>query len=1295
MPIETPAELNAWVFQQRDAFTRFFAHMPQGSAPHLSQLLRPKDRLRFLGEHAPRRVAYLWRNHYRESWVAELRFRVAGKDRTLLVPAPRKDGVFEVNGIRYTAPVQRLWDTEKGRAVEYRRLDHVLLDGRTRRLGDDDDDGEDEAAASAGGKADKEYGMLASYLEWILDPVRNPERLFSPLEADHNKWGILGQQAQVKTLVADWDAPREAGKTPYRRLHESENLGKEARRPEEGLDPFHTPDGKKIGLTRHLTLGTTIGDGRQLQLGEPGACGLMAALVPFAQHDDGRRVLMACGMMGRAVKVDGASVPKVRTSVERRLRDCMPELAEENVGVDLRVGFMFWEGLNFEDAVVVSKFAEDKLRFVEERVISVPVPCFCTATPIDRGQVKEGDRLATFSFSPVQLGLMMPAQAPAAGRGVGGLFPLNFEWKGADVRCPCDGEITNVTTTELWAEDCPGAARYSRRIDFTLSIDRPLKVGDKLCNRHGNKGVVSQIVPDKEMPHVGESRLDILFNPIGIINRGNYGQLLEALAEDFPDFSLDIGPAPEARMSAVLAKAGDSKRLHREVTVPGNSTVVHAIVGTNHILRMPHYAAEAFNVCGDVGVFSSITEQPAKGVGQKYGEMEIMALQAHGAEAILKELCIKRSREPDRKGRIRPGPQRPLVEWLRAVGLDLKSDESTATIRPRDPGHVGARDKDLFDPSVKCKVDLACNAKETDGDGVERMRLATLYRRLCSEPFFDEVFDKDGRVYLDLGKTLCFDVQKRGVKRWGLHFESRYLPVLHPRYRRLPLPGGKSKTTRCLMGLVRALWKRAKDGDSVSDEEVQERCRLLLRRLIDEMNGKQGIIRRVGLCRRLTRSARMVIVPDPELPVDCVSLPWDAVRVLYEDILRGTDGVPTILGTGHAQARQLFLKEYGEKIDERLRSEWVLVNRAPSLHKYNVMAFHPRVHFDTQAMRIPPLAAAPFAADHDGDEMSVVPLFDEAAKLEAARLSVPLNLISDADGSVIPKFTKDFQLGLYLCNHCDQARAGLNDELAALGFPPLPPEDDVEACVAKWMSKWPWPDPGKGFPDALQLVVDHARRSLRSHQNQSCLGDPAAMTVFLAAFRTSGAAKNDKLWGAGEDKALLDGLAPTTMREVAIKRIDSMIHGKLAIGDFGGYLRRLYYRIIADGAGGLAFRDGKRNVLVSIQSLTERAMQRTLSTKSGIDPFQFRKFMEAVEGIIPHPKVSPRKPSKNPPPDLQNLLDFDPTWFARHKQTLAAQVLTKGDARDLLSFLRDQFKVPLESGLAGSSTDLRIGIFLA
>jgi len=508
--MESPEEVNRWIFQQRDAFRRFFATTPHADKPHISQLINHPG-ISYEGADKVQ-SAYVGNRHYRKSSSIQLQFKVNGKLEFVKIAAPDDKGFFMINGAHYTAPIQRLvWSTDPLR-IEYRRIDQVLLDGWGRRCDEEDNrsgkvksgvketrDTASKNLVSRRALAEKKlnpdvvFARLCLYLNSILTPTLNPRRhpdgLLHIFDY-HNKWGALARQTQVNTFSVPLRDGEEwkCGITPYRRIQLSSMLGKDAREPDAGLDVFHTPEGDKIGLTRHLTRGTFVGDDRKLQPGIDSALGLLSSCVPFAQHNDGRRILMACGMMSRAVPVVDAVPPDCQTNFEMLVRE-MPGLTED-LGASLSVGFLFWEGLNYEDAIVVSRSAAEKLKTTTHRVVSIPVPCFCSVEKyVKKGKISKDDKLVDLIYSPLHLSLRMPVGLPVDLRRKVGYFPEELEWNDPGLRSPCSGFIEGVEVVELWNEDCPGATRFSKRLDFKIRVDRPLEIGDKLCNLHGNKGL--------------------------------------------------------------------------------------------------------------------------------------------------------------------------------------------------------------------------------------------------------------------------------------------------------------------------------------------------------------------------------------------------------------------------------------------------------------------------------------------------------------------------------------------------------------------------------------------------------------------------------------------------------------------------------------------------------------------------------------------------------------------------------------------------------------------------------------
>ncbi len=1313
--MESSEHLSAWVHTQRDAYRRFFAAEPPAQGPHVSLLVAHED-IVYLGpgEHGD---AYLRFSHCMQSQVLPLHFAVCGgAERTVLVPAPGEDGVFTINGTRYTVPFQRLVWQVKPRRIEYRRLDHVIVDGWTRRRRQSDNAGRSWADLAAEATEERAFTMLGRYLQSVLTPKRRGEHLFLLLGADINWLGVSARQTQVATLRVDWDEQEEwvPGKTRYHNLRRSVRLGEGARTlrdaldgsaanereraaddadadtaGDDGLDVFHTPEGGDIGLTRYLTCGAFVDEDRRLCADAAKPVGLLPAFLPFAQHNDGRRLMMACGMLTRSVPLENGGPPACSTTVERLVLGSFAGV-HANLGVDLRVGFMFWEGLNYEDAIVVSQTAQTKLYAQERRTVSVPVPCFCSFEPLERGTtVRRGQKLGTFHYSPSRLSLAIPTTMPETMRRQAGFFPDQLEWLGTDCRAPCEGVIEEIRRVDLWAEDCPGATRFSGRFDFTILIERPLSVGDKLCNRHGNKGVVAAILPDELMPQVDGQPLEILFNPIGVINRGNYGQLLEALTATDAHSNLvpDVCEDPRRRIRALL-EAHDAPGLrYSTVTVrheDGQVASVRAVTGLNHILRLPHYAADHLNAtCGSV--YSSITEQPPAGQAQKYGEMEIAALQAHGAHAILAELCRSRSRQTPSADASSQCAQRPIVEGLRAAGLCLQSTAETATIAPADLVTAPEHGTELFAPDAKSSRDLSCNV---DANPDRSLALRTVLTRLSSHGFFEDNPD----VYVDLGRTVDLQVTTGKVGD-TYRMVVRYVPVLHPKYRPNP-PGtrGRSLTTARYEALISALWharaENAAEPKANHEQVAMEELGALFRHLHGRLRGKHGVIRRVGLSRRLTYSGRFVIVPGPELTVEQVSLPWDATRVLYRNALLDAGISHDIVRTPASEMPADERDRLGQQIDTVLRGEWVLLNRNPSLHKYSILSFRPRTHFDTEAMRLPPLVTSPFGADFDGDQMSVVPLFEPRAKEEAARLSVAHNLVSAANGAPTVLPAKDFRLALQLTLSSPAALEALNRALSACSIPPLA-ATAVEAPAETWFFGLAELAPERSV-EALRLVVEHGRRVLWGYTAHSCIGDFQAMADFLAPLLDSGAAKRDVM---DRNRDLVVGLPSHSLRSRGVDSTGVMVSAKVAMGDFGGYQRRLYYRLRECHADGLAFDGPMRDALTAIQSITERATQQALGAKSAASQLRFRRFQKLVEALLSSNDLDPEGLR-----EFSEVVGIDQTHLRRHVLNLLQSLLIEPPTNSLLRYLARQ-QLPTDDGLPLESVanrrDPRVAIFLS
>jgi DNA-directed RNA polymerase subunit beta len=241
----------------------------------------------------------------------------------------------------------------------------------------------------------------------------------------------------------------------------------------------------------------------------------------------------------------------------------------------------------------------------------------------------------------------------------------------------------------------PGIAQL---VKVRVARKRKLQVGDKMAGRHGNKGVVSKIVPEEDMPYLEDGTpVDIVLNPLGVPSRMNLGQILEThlgwaaskLGKYYESPVFDGASWEEIQKeleTAGLPLTGKTKVIDGRTGRPFNHSVT---VGVIYILKLLHLVADKIHA-RSIGPYSLVTQQPLGGKaqfgGQRFGEMEVWALEAYGAAHILQEMLtvksddvLGRSRiyEAIVKGENPPEPGVPesfnvLVKELQSLGLDVQ-----------------------------------------------------------------------------------------------------------------------------------------------------------------------------------------------------------------------------------------------------------------------------------------------------------------------------------------------------------------------------------------------------------------------------------------------------------------------------------------------------------------------------------------------------------------------------------------------------------------------------------------------
>jgi DNA-directed RNA polymerase subunit beta len=250
-----------------------------------------------------------------------------------------------------------------------------------------------------------------------------------------------------------------------------------------------------------------------------------------------------------------------------------------------------------------------------------------------------------------------------------------------------------------------------KQVKVYIASKRKLSVGDKMAGRHGNKGVVAKIVPEEDMPFLADgTAVDIVLNPLGVPSRMNVGQVLEThlgwaarlLGLRFATPVFDGIKEKEVRGYLKDAKLPDNGKTHLYDGRTGESFDQEIVVGYIYMMKLGHLVADKIHARA-VGPYSLVTQQPLGGKaqygGQRFGEMEVWAMEAYGAAYTLQELLTVKS--DDVQGRTRiyesivkgdnsleagiPESFNVLVKEMQSLGLDVKVGYSNAGEQSAEP----------------------------------------------------------------------------------------------------------------------------------------------------------------------------------------------------------------------------------------------------------------------------------------------------------------------------------------------------------------------------------------------------------------------------------------------------------------------------------------------------------------------------------------------------------------------------------------------------------------------------------
>lgn len=450
---------------------------------------------------------------------------------------------------------------------------------------------------------------------------------------------------------------------------------------------------------------------------------------------------------------------------------------EISLGRNMLIGFMTWEGYNYEDAILINE------RLVREDVY--------TSIHIEEYEIEARDT----KLGPEEI----TRDIPNVGEDVlkeldeEGIIRIGAEVRAGDILV---GKVTPKGETELNAEERLLRAIFGEKArevrdtslrvphgEYGIIVDvkkftretsdelspgvnmvvrcyiaqkRKISVGDKMAGRHGNKGVVSRVLPQEDMPYLpGGQPLDIVLNPLGVPSRMNIGQVLEvhlgraASALGFKIMTPVFDGAKESDIRDALNEAGldeDGKTVLYDGRT-GEEFDNRVTVGYMYYLKLHHLVDDKIHA-RSTGPYSLVTQQPLGGKaqfgGQRFGEMEVWALEAYGAAYTLQEILTVKSDdvvgrvktfEAIVKGRNVPKPGIPesfkvLIKELQSLSLDVRvldGDNNEIDLKQQfdDDDNMGLpsiTESEMLTPNVEVEGELASGGfalENAEGEVIE------------------------------------------------------------------------------------------------------------------------------------------------------------------------------------------------------------------------------------------------------------------------------------------------------------------------------------------------------------------------------------------------------------------------------------------------------------------------------------------------------------------------------------------------------------------------------------------------
>ena len=1071
-----------------------------------------------------------------------------------------------------------------------------------------------------------------------------------------------------------------------------------------GVDPFHTPENEKIRLTGRLAVGVKIDYDKNLFILPTSGEGKLhlaksTAQIPFAGNNDPRRLLMGANAQVKAVKLCKNELPLVRTNQDND--SCRP------FGINLKVGYLAWQGLNHEDAWVLSKSAAEKFACEEKKDVFIPIRSFESEPKI---LVEKGDDVV---FNQDLIERSLNADLLCFNDSVA--ENIRQQIRRLNEKAPFKGIVTEVkikdflkkeTVPEYFEDEL--IMNFKKMIIITIEGKRDLEVGDKLANRHGHKGVVGAILSDDEMPQWRGQPLDALIDPISVLNRSNWGQIFETLygSLDKEETVILSEGISKTDLSEGISKTDWNKVKPEDCDENGRFQIdppksycwmkrkVSAVAGMQFIMRMPQHASQRISA-------SSKTDDPTLRMQeQRFGEMDCWAQWAHQTDFKPKTNCELNSNAKKfqrllfmggykinvndftRISKVSGGEpwkeysHEPLLiseeNWKEIVVLSEKNLKKSFKTQPELWEEL-----DSIEVGENRYIQI-----DKDDDGV--LDKKSLVEQLNKEE------DKEAKI---IEYSEKYKIPKQTLKYWLWQFvknKEEYKPIKYisiipkkdrPEFCDFRGQIQNNELTNLLNRIVKLVLKYEKTNDL--DEKINHYLKIQkvaeeLRRVAYQLavgknwqGNKSSVLRREVLGYPLAPSVRATVVPGGSnlLGVDEVGVPKKLAKVLLK--------APNITD---------------EELDSVLKKTWFWIKRDPVLHRWGLMPVRARI-IEGNVIRLPASFLGPMGADFDGDtvamfENTMIKSVGDYNKL-LSKLACSKKEFGDISDKEMLYPKKQYLFGLYRL---------INDETKFKNFVDCLGKDFSELgnfkcvdelCVDEFLNKWVALARDNKSEESngkyWGILEEHALLAL-SEEPDMGLGLFDFNEIKALPVIKCGAAKDidEKFKLIIEGKSLDSYANPPSVGCSDDPIANVMVKSKIVVSKFGGVLRRLIYNIPETKI--------EPEIIAKAQALAEYITQKVLSVKAGEKPVSYEPYAEIIKNLIsrePSPKIEDLKENLKET-DLEKYVDFLKSFkkdFGTSKSESWLEWLREPHKlKDIYETLKEEY-IPTKE-------DMRIGVWL-